>query len=313
MNVLLSSASNKVPLLRALRDAVKRVSPEGIVTAGDSNENVLTRYFCDEFWRMPHTVEANTKEIIGALKQRKITHVLPTRDGELLFWAQIKETLKAENISVIVSEYESIERCLDKLQFAQLNLPSIIPAFDKLDVDLSRNKTQRLVVKERFGAGSKSIGINLSANDAVAHASSLSSPIYQPCIEGSEISVDAWLTRDGRVKAAMCRVRELVINGESQVTYTLPQSPLLPTIQETLEALNLSGPVVLQAIVCNEKLHIIECNSRFGGASTLGIKAGVDSLYWSLCETLGHDIDAIPVELSKEKITLVRAATDYYL
>lgn len=313
MNVLLSSASNKVPLLRALRDAVKRISPKGIVTAGDNNENVLTRFFCDEFWHMPLTLEANTKEIISALKQQKITHVLPTRDGELLFWAQIKKTLRAENISVIVSEYKSIERCLDKLQFAQLNLPSIIPAFDKLDVDLPRNKTHRFVVKERFGAGSKSIGINLTANDAVAHASNLSSPIYQPFIEGSEISVDAWLTRDGKVKAAVSRVRELVLDGESQVTYTLPQSPLLPNIQETLEALNLSGPVVLQAIVCNEKLNIIECNSRFGGASTLGIKAGVDSLYWSLCEALGHDIDALPVELSKEKITQVRAAIDYYL
>lgn len=313
MNVLLSSASNKVPLLLALKDAVQRISPSGVVTAGDINEKVLTRYFCDEFWCMPPTVEANVDHIIAELRQRKITHIFPTRDGELLFWAALKERLSGANIVVVVSEYQAIERCLDKLAFAQLDVPSIIPTFCELNGELKQSKTKRYVVKERFGAGSKSIGVNLNIDDAVAHGKTLSSPIYQPFISGQEISVDAWLTRENVVKAAVCRVRELVINGESQVTYTLPQFPLLPIINDVLSALKLSGPVVLQAIVSGQHLHIIECNSRFGGASTLGIKAGVDSLYWSLYESLGHDIDQIPAILSKEKLTQIRAATDYYL
>ncbi|MEC8418529.1 MAG: ATP-dependent carboligase, partial [Pseudomonadota bacterium] len=87
MNVLLSSASNKIPLLRALQHAVKRVTSNGIVTAGDLNSNVLSRHFCDEFWQMPPTTEQNREDIVLALKQRGITHVLPSRDGELLFWA----------------------------------------------------------------------------------------------------------------------------------------------------------------------------------------------------------------------------------
>ena len=82
---------------------------------------------------------------------------------------------------------------------------------------------------------------------------------------------------------------------------------------QTLSKLALSGPVVLQGIINDGALHIIECNSRFGGASTLGIKAGVDSLYWSLCESIGEDIDSLPVDLESHKITQIRAATDYYL
>jgi carbamoyl-phosphate synthase large subunit len=37
------------------------------------------------------------------------------------------------------------------------------------------------------------------------------------------------------------------------------------------------------------KLQIIECNPRFGGASTTSIAVGLDSLYWSLTETLNDN------------------------
>lgn len=302
-----------MPLLLALKDAVKRIAPNGIVTAGDINIDVLTRHFCDVFWHMPVTTEANIEHIISALRRRNITHVLPTRDGELLFWAQLKERLTKEHIHVIVSKPDAVELCLDKLQFGQLNLPTIIPAYIDAPTTNTSNDTLRYVVKERFGAGSKSIGINLTATHALNHAHSLASPIYQPFIAGQEISVDAWLSKDHVVKAAMCRVRVVVVNGESQVTYTLPQAPFLPEIIETFSFLKLSGPVVIQAIIKDNRAHVIECNSRFGGASTLGIKAGVDSLYWSLCESLGDKVDTMPVNLSDTKITQIRAATDYYL
>lgn len=316
MNVLLSSASNKVPLLKALQSAVKRIDEKGIVTAGDISCHVLTRHLCDEFWQMPPTIESNTDEIISELKRRNITHVLPSRDGELLFWSRLKDTLKKVDIHVIVSDKSAVELCLDKLKFGQYNLASIIPTYNTISEARDHNRTSqpsRYVVKERFGAGSHSIGLNLNENEAIKHANTLCTPIFQPFKKGLEISVDAWLSNNHVVKAAVCRVRELVINGESQITYTLPNGPFVTQVTHTLSALGLSGPVVLQGIITGDELHIIECNSRFGGASTLGIKAGVDSLYWSLSESMGKDIHALPVELASHKITQIRAATDYYL
>jgi len=317
VNVLLSSASNKVPLLRALQQAVKRLDENGIVTAGDSCSNVLTQHFCDAFWQMPPTNKANIHEIVSGLKSRKITHILPSRDGELMFWSKLKDELKQAQIHVIVSDEKAIELCLDKLAFGQSALPHIIPAFSTLDNERtachSAFPTARYVVKERFGAGSHSIGVNLDEHEAKKHAKKLSAAIFQPFIDGQEISVDAWLTKEHKVKAAVCRVRDIVINGESQVTYTLPNSPITVKATEALSSIGLSGPVVLQGIINDGQFYIIECNSRFGGASTLGIKAGVDSLYWSLFEGMGLDIDALPVDLANHKITQIRAATDYYL
>jgi len=81
-----------------------------------------------------------------------------------------------------------------------------------------------------------------------------------------------------------------------------------------LQALQLTGPVVLQDIIDEQQqLNLIECNSWFGGASTLGIFAGVDSLYLSLAESCGEDVNAIPFSPTSAPFTQVRFAGDSYL
>ena len=68
---------------------------------------------------------------------------------------------------------------------------------------------------------------------------------------------------------------------------------------------------ILQIILdSNSKIHIIECNSRFGGASTLSIEAGLDSFYWFLQEANGINIDQLPFQLKKQKITQIRFPQD---
>jgi carbamoyl-phosphate synthase large subunit len=79
-----------------------------------------------------------------------------------------------------------------------------------------------------------------------------------------------------------------VVAGESQVTTTFRDARLEAQAIEILSAIGLRGPVVLQAIVVDGGLQVIECNPRFGGASTTAIAAGLNSLYWSLAEALGE-------------------------
>ena len=310
LNVLLSSANNKIPLLQELINAVQRIDTKGVVTAGDANAEVISKYFAHHFWHMPETTDDNVDEIIAALKQQKITHVVPSRDGELVFWAKLKPLLASQGIVVIVADTDVVNLCLDKLAFGTLAYPNIIKTSQSIDTLTS----ERYVVKERMGSASTNIGLNLNYNQAIQHAKTLMAPIYQPFYEGVEISVDAWLSKTHKVKAICCRERELVKNGESQITRSLPNFAAETHFITLLESLKLEGPVVLQAIITpdNQPL-IIECNSRFGGASTLGIKAGVDSLYWSLQESIGVDISSIPVSMATQSIRQIRIPKDTYL
>lgn len=312
LRILLTSAGAKIPLLHALQHAARRLCPSATVIAGDSTSPCVSEYFADEFWLMPRLTEESAALVIQQLREKRISHILPSRDGELLFWAKRQAQLATVGIQVLISPERAIVHCIDKYEFSQYlvakGLP-VIPSFLQPD-----QIKEHIVVKERFGAGSTNIGIALTLQQAVAHAKNLHQPIFQPYIAGREISIDAWLDQQSQLKAHVYRYRTKINHGESQISQTAAMPQYDEVIRHSLESLGLTGPVVIQAMVDSEQqLHIIECNSRFGGASTLGIKAGVDSLYWSLAETLGIDIKKLAVNLTNKSITQVRYANDLYL
>lgn len=309
-HLLVTSASRKTPLLRAAVAAARKLSPGMRVLAGDLDPDAPAQYAADGFWVMPRSEDAALDALIAGCRERGISFVLPTRDGELVFWARHKARFASEGIAVLVSPEESVRRCLDKLDFARFGqergLP-FIPAYEGLE-DAGPGP---YAVKERFGAGSRAIGLGLDAASAREHPKGLTAPIFQPFIEGAEISVDAWLDRNHRVKGLVLRHRDRVVDGESQVTTSFRDAAIEQAARMALEALQLSGPVVMQILIDSAgKPHIIECNSRFGGASTAGIAAGLDSLYWSLAEAAGKDVAALPFARIPGEIRQVRLPAD---
>lgn len=308
-SVLMTSAGGKIPLMRALRNAARRIDPDATIVAGDSDPDAASRYLADSFWRMPRLEALDIKALVFECARRDVRTILPTRDGELAFWAGAKSTLEAAGISVIVSRAEGVARCLDKLAFAQwgkaAGLP-VIPAAQEAEAFPDAS----LVVKERFGAGSRSVGIGLSPADARRHAAGLADPLFQPLVTGVEISVDAWLTAAGAVHGLVLRQRDRVVNGESQTTTTFRDARLEAQAAEILGQLDLSGPVVMQAIMGEAGLAVIEVNARFGGASTASLCVGLDMLYWSLFERAWPGAPLPAFDRRQGEVRQVRVAED---
>jgi predicted ATP-grasp superfamily ATP-dependent carboligase/RimJ/RimL family protein N-acetyltransferase len=312
-NLLITSASKKVSLVKAAQRACRKLSPEVKLVAGDSDKNALTRYVADDFWQMPPTNDLKIDLLISGCQERNIRTVIPTRDGELIFWASHQSRLAEEGINVLVSPLSSVRVCVDKLAFYQFGLKHNLP-FIPTAIDPDEIKAEFYVVKERYGAGSNQIGLNLTKEAAIQHALQLTNPIYQAFIPGKEISVDAWLDRFSKVKGLVLRSRDLIIGGEAQVTTTFQNAAIESTVLKVLETLNLRGHVVLQALIDNDdRLHIIECNSRFGGASTASIEVGLDSFYWSLLESAGVDLNDYQFERKASETRQIRVPSDIYI
>ncbi|WP_201981857.1 NAD-dependent epimerase/dehydratase family protein [Hymenobacter rubidus] len=317
-HVLISSISAKVPLTQAVKDAARRFNPGMKVVGGDLNPQALAFHYADAQWVMPLTIDDNLPEIISYCQEQSITHIIPTRDGELAFWARHRAGLAAAGIAVLVSEPAAVQRCLDKVEFATFGrltgLP-VIPTSLRLDALATDREplppNAAFVVKERYGAGSLSLGLNLPEAAALTHSYELQEPVFQPFIQGQEISVDGYVDRAGRVHGLIARTRDLVVRGESQVTTTIQVPDALARLTPAIEKLGLYGPFVLQALLTPAGgLHIIECNCRFGGASTLGIAAGVDSFFWFLQESAGVDLRQFPFQPVAGQLRQVRAAAD---
>ncbi len=309
-NVLITSISKKVPLIKAVRRGMAKISPEIKIFGADLSGECLGRYFVDEFWKMPRISKLEASELIAYCEANKIGLIIPTRDGELEYFSALKGELSAAGIAVMVSDRISTVNCLDKLAFANLEGINAIPASESIDDIASEN----YVVKERYGAGALSIGIDLSREDATAHSKTLEHPIFQPYISGDEISVDAYITSSGSIKGLIMRRRDIVVDGESQVTSTFSDQRLEKIFGEILKSLKLFGHVILQAFI-NEKgeVHVIECNPRFGGASTLSLRAGLDSFYWTYLEAQGVPLDDYPFFRSVKEIKQVRHPQDFYI
>lgn len=312
-NVLVTSASKKIGLLKAIKKAAQKISTDIKIYSGDTNPNALCKYFTDNFYLMPKTTESNKSVILNWCKENNITAIVPTRDGELLFWANWKLDLLNNGIIVMVPDAFSVETCLDKLLFystcRKLNIPAIYS-----DLTIENCDSNFFVVKERYGAGSQSIAININKESALKHSETLKSPLFQPFILGSEISVDSYITESGMVKGIVTRFRSIVDNGESVITETFFNESLNNQLLDILKKLNLYGHIILQIILdANNNINIIECNSRFGGASTLSLEAGLDSFYWFLHEANGINIDKFPFQAKKQKITQIRFPKDLIL
>jgi carbamoyl-phosphate synthase large subunit len=298
-----------VPLLQAVRAALDDVAPErAALHAGDLDERAITRWFADGFWRMPRTADLDAQTVADYCAAHDIGLVVPTRDGELPFWAEHRDALAAAGVDVLVSDSEAVARCLDKLRFAQAVEQAIPTALNLAALD-----GDRFVVKERFGAGAANMGLDLVRQAAARHAETLDDPVFQPFVEGTEYSVDLYVARTGAVHGVVARRRELVRGGESQVTVTVEAPEIEALCARIATDLGLRGPAVLQVLDDGERIHVIECNPRFGGASTLGIAAGLETFTWAWLEAAGESLESRPFRRRPGEHRQVRFAADVVL
>lgn len=310
LNILITSISKKVPMINAVKNAVQKISKEAKVFGADLDDSCIGKYFVDNFWKIPAINELSINDLINYCNSNNIIAIIPTRDGELEYFSKHRSELCKSGITVMVSDYPTVEICLDKFKFSNYkDKEYFIPSFLNIE-ELNSNK---FVVKERYGSGSLSIGVNLDAKEAKLHARSLKNPIFQPFINGYEITVDAYVSRKKQVKGLVMRKRIKVVNGESQVTETFENTIFRNMFMDLINKFDFYGHITFQAIIDNsEKVHLIECNPRIGGASNLSIYFGLDTFFWFYLEALGKDISAYPFLTPTRSITQIRHLSDTY-
>ena len=311
--VLITSSSSKVALVESLMELVKRYLPETSIITGDSNPECLTRSTGHSFWHMPLTTFDNLELLATGMKDRGIRLVIPTRDGELDFYSSHQSFFNAQGIKIAVSSSATLNTCLDKLLFYD-SLKSTFPVIatsEQLDVNVLGPGPY--VVKERYGSGSISSQLNLTPKDALAHSRTLVHPIFQPFIKGSEFSVDTYTTLRGDVVGAIARRRDVIEFGESQVTTSEHDLRIESLGIELSSSLKLAGHGLTQIIDDGTSLHIIECNARIGGASTLAFYCGLISPIWSILEAQGLSLDACPFTPNRNRIRMIRNQKDSFV
>jgi len=285
--ILISSASDKLPLIRAMVDSASRLSSEFVVVAGDFNAEAISSFFDWEFVKTPETTDRNAGVFLELLLESRVRVVIPTRDGELEFWARHAETYAEAGISVVCSPTQTLANSLDKLEFFKFASGLGFPVIETSD-EPDEIVASGIVVKERWGSGSAALFLDVSLQTAKRQATMLHSPIFQPYVRGQELSADVWRSRDGTQCFCSLRVRDNISKGEAKVTTTIRNVEVERMLIELANAIGLIGPGVVQLMLDKKGApQIIEINPRFGGASTASIAAGFPILDLTLADFLG--------------------------
>lgn len=103
--------------------------------------------------------------------------------------------------------------------------------------------------------------------------------VAQRCVDGFEISVDAYFNRFSKMVDAVPRKRIEVQGGEVSRSITLERDAygVVELTRKVGEQIGLVGPVCAQYIV-DDIPYIMEINARFGGGVILSLEAGFDQI-----------------------------------
>ena len=293
MNILLTSASRKIWLVKAFESALKRLDDRGHVFVLDKDPLSATLYYAPHgrLWPYPPGQE-QVEHLKKLCSEENISLIIPTRDGELAMFADGREALAQAGIMVLVSPLRSVEICQDKYQFYKFCrdkgylVPETWLPGDRSQVPLP------WFIKPRCGSGSIRTARVDSCDQAAGYLAWCGGAcVIQKALQGIEYTVDVFCGNAGQC-CSVVRQRIEVVAGESYKTRTV-QDPEINSIAECLvRDIGGTGHLTVQCMRhVDGKVYVIEMNPRIGGGANLGIKAGLDTPCWMIRMAKGEPLD----------------------
>lgn len=275
MNVLLTSSSAKVQLLEAFKDALRPRG--GKIVAADCDPTCCSRYFADVFELMPRDDDPDYEtKLLEVCRRHSINLLIPTRDGELVRIARMRDKLEAIGTHITISDAAALEACMDKGRLYDFCIAEGFPVLEVSDV----TDTEAFPVFIRHRNSSLTGGGILVENIASFEKLKLEMDdhLVQAFVQDREFSVDTLSSLDGKPLQAVVRERLRLVNGESWRSQIIEMPELEDLAIRLVGSLGLCGHNLVQ-MFWNEKTgpHIIEINARFGGGTNLSLRGGLAS------------------------------------
>ena len=238
--------------------------------------------------------------LVDLATREGIDLAVPFMDSATVALAESRDRLAAVGCQAVVSSLELCRAMEDKLEadkwFRAAGLPT--PPLDGYP----------LIVKRRTGYGSRDQCVVHDEAELEAFLGSHGRGAYfsQSFVEGNEYTVDAYVSRDGRLLGSMSRRRLHVVDGEVEVSRSVRHESILALSRQILSAPGWAGPITLQFIDAAEGPLVLEVNPRFGGGVTHAIHCGLDMARWLVREALGRPVEAMDGWLENSLMTRCR-------
>lgn len=282
MNVLITSASKKVWLIKAFQKALA-LEGGGVVYAIDISPNAPALYFADKHSLcLKDSDPAFISSLLSLCKSNQISLIIPTRDEELPIFSKVRDNFQTEGIYIMTASSSTINICQDKKMFIAFCNQHGFNTPTTYDADITNNTPDKidfpLFIKPTRGKGGANTA-KINSLDELKMFISISGDDYiiQKYIDAPEYTVDLFSDLSGNVISVVPRVRIMVFGGESYVSKTQSDKKIITESTRLAKELNLIGHNTIQCFLENGRVLFIEVNPRYGGGAALGIEAGADT------------------------------------
>lgn len=283
VNVLITAASRRVPLIRAFAQALRGLGIKGNVVTTDMNSLSPGLYFSDKHYIVPLTTDPQYVSIMKSIAFKERIHLLiPTIDDELPLFGSHAESFLAMGVRVAVSSHRTGALCNDKKMTAQFLMEKGLPVartWLPSELDFAA-LSYPLFLKPRSGRGSVGAYPISQERELRFFLGYVHDPVVQEFLPGREFTIDLLADFSGRVISAVPRERLVIRSGVTDRGRTWKNPAMMELAVKTAGALDIRGPANIQVKWHNETATVFEVNPRFSGGIPLTIAAGADFPAW---------------------------------
>lgn len=279
-NVLITSAGQRVSLVRAFQKEISKINKENKVYTVDLNPVLAPACHISDGYRTVKRVSDPNyiPELIEICLELGVKIIIPTIDTELQILAENRELFLDKGIVPIVSSLEFVQKCRDKRIINNFFIDNGIDIPKTIDKSFP---TFPLFIKPYDGSLSKDTFLIQKESELKEYHFSNQKLMFMEYIDHTqhdEYTVDTYYDKNGDLKCVVPRKRIFVRAGEINKGVT-NNNEILTYVKERL-------PNIRGAIGCltmqfffnpiSKRIIGIEINPRFGGGFPLSYLAGAN-------------------------------------
>jgi carbamoyl-phosphate synthase large subunit len=243
--------------------------------------------------------------LCGIIEKEKVALVLVGADAETIHLARLRDSVVARTgACVLVADSAAVERSHDKWLTAQwfnkqqIAHPVTVRADDQDGVMELIRRFRRVVVKPRYGFGSRGLVIASTSAQVMAAAGSLGADgIAQEHVGDAdqEFTGTVLCDRDRRVRASLVMQRELQ-HGTSYRIHPVEDASLTSALEDWATRFAAIGPLNFQFRVTASGPICFEINARFSGTTGVRYLFGYNDVALAVRHFLfGEPIERPPI------------------
>jgi carbamoyl-phosphate synthase large subunit len=278
MNILITAASRRVPLVLAFRNALGALGMPGRVIVTDVNPLSPAVHVADRAYRVPM---AHDPEYLGELlkicQAEAVRLAIPTIDDELEVFGSAREQFAAIGTLAACSSQESAATCNDKYAtWRALSSAGVPVARTYLPGEVPAHPPFPLFIKPRVGRGAVGAYMVRNQRDLEFFREYVDQPVVQEYLESPEYTIDVLCDRRHRPLSIVPRERVVIRAGVMDRGRTVKSTSLIELAEQVCAAIPFQGPINIQCRQRDGWPSVFEINPRFSGGIPLTIASGAD-------------------------------------